>query len=157
MRQPFFICAAFFCQGEVKPCAHVPTCAVESCRRAMYVQLLALGGQLQTAACAQKGEHEYEAAGIDVKVEIFQLTAAAAQEQDDKQHPCAIATARAAVVARAAATAVVKQTVEHVLPPFCRNSALVFTTATTDVFRRAAVYFTIWFWQKKCYNVHWQL
>ena len=120
MRQPFFICAAFFCQGEVKPCAHVPTCAVESCRRAMYVQLLALGGQLQTAACAQKGEHEDEAAGIDVKVEIFQLTAAAAQKQDDKQHPCAIATARAAVVASAAATAVVKQTVEHVLPPFCR-------------------------------------
>lgn len=80
----------------------------------MYeIVLLAVGRQFQAAAGAQQCKHKYQAAGVDVEIEVFQLAAAATQKQDNQHYPSAVASAAAAVVVTATAAAVVKQTVEH--------------------------------------------
>ena len=87
-------------------------------RRRHRTQLFALGSDLKSAAAHKQGEHQYQAARIDIEVEVSHFTAAAAQEQDYQQNPSAVATAETSAAVFATASAVVKHTVEHSLPPF---------------------------------------
>ncbi len=94
-----------------------------------YVQgrvvLFASATEGNSSAANQKRHHEKQAGGVDVEIEIFHLTAAAAQKQDNEQNPCAVASAKAsAAVFAVSASAVVKHSVEHILPPFAEQSAL---------------------------------
>ena len=104
-------------------------CRVADFKPSYVVLLFALGRKFQTAASHKQCKHKYQAARIYVEVETLHFAAAAAQKQYDEQNPSAIATAaKATVVAAASATAVVKQTVEHSVPPFRRVfSAFVLT------------------------------
>ena len=94
-----------------------------------YVQgrvvLFASATEGNSSAANQKRHHEKQAGGVDVEIEVFHLTAAAAQKQDNEQNPCAVASAKAsAAVFAVSASAVVKHSVEHILPPFAEQSAL---------------------------------
>ena len=94
-----------------------------------YVQgrvvLFASAAEGNSSAANQKRHHEKQAGGVDVEIEVFHLTAAAAQKQDNEQNPCAVASAKAsAAVFAVSASAVVKHSVEHILPPFAEQSAL---------------------------------
>ena len=112
----FYLLLRLFCFAE---------CGAEPSWAKPYVEykLFALGGHLQAAARHEQCQHENQAAGVDVEIEALHFATAAAQEQDDEQDPCAIAaSAKATAVSAAAATAVVKQTVEHSVPPFSRSS-----------------------------------
>ena len=79
--------------------------------------LFAFRSDFKSAAAHKQGNHQYQAARVDIEVEVTHFTAAAAQKQDYKQNPSAVATAKASA-AVFAASAVIKHTVEHSLPPF---------------------------------------
>lgn len=73
MRQPFFICAAFFCQGEVKPCAHVPTCAVESCRALCTCNYLHSGDNFRPPHVPRRASMRMRQQGLTLRLKFFNL------------------------------------------------------------------------------------
>ena len=112
----------FFCnypnnvERQVLRIFNTKTCLILSF--AMYKGYLALFAttEIDSAAANQQSQHENQAAGINRQTEISHFATAAAQIQDDKQDPSAVAAAQASAffAAAAAAVAIVEHSVEHI-------------------------------------------
>ena len=113
--------------------------------------LLAAIAKLNSATAEKQCNQENQAAGIHTETKALHLATAAAQEQDDKQNPSAVASAHesataataAAVVFVTATVAFVEHSVEHIYLHFAEvigfSIRLCHRTSAVVI-----VYFTIW-------------
>ena len=108
----------FFCRVAMYKVFHCPyardCCVSLCCSRGACFVLFAVA-EIDSAAAIQQSKNENQAAGINRQAEISHFATAAAQIQDDKQNPSAVATAQASAffAAATAAFAVIEHSVEH--------------------------------------------
>ena len=73
----------------------------------------------QATTAKEQCAHQNQAGWIDAQAKVSHFATTATQKQQDEQNPCVVATtARCGAFATIWAWAVIKQSVEHIIPPY---------------------------------------